>query len=87
MMHALWGRYERSWGKILELAQTANDVWVSDNIIFNRASASYASAVCVATLVKSYIRDTNDFLHKIYAVEEFVGGTLLVTMDVTLTLN
>ena len=33
--------------------------------------------------VKSYIRDTNDFLHKLRAFETFIDGTLLVTMDVT----
>ena len=37
----------------------------------------------ISMKVKSYIRDTNDFLHKLKVLEEFEEGTLLVTMDVT----
>ena len=33
--------------------------------------------------VKSYVRDTNDFLHRINALEVFMEGVLMVTMDVT----
>ena len=37
----------------------------------------------ISMKVKSYVRDTNDFLHKLRNVEKLVEGTLLVTMDVT----
>ena len=37
----------------------------------------------ISMMVKSYIKDTNDFLHKLNAVETFADGILLVTMDVT----
>ena len=33
--------------------------------------------------IKSYIRDTTDFLHKINNIQALPPGTLLVTLDVT----
>ena len=37
----------------------------------------------ISMKVRSYVRDTNDFLHKIHSVGKLLEGTILVTMDVT----